>query len=89
MLTRAIGFVLVLSLFVAFLLNRKWMQIPPFALATVLLVAPWLIWSSVHKHELGGYSNHIAGGHNNYIAWAASGYSWSTPLSNLQTLVGI
>jgi hypothetical protein len=77
MLCRTIGFTFILGIALAFVLGRKWRELPPYLTLSVLIAGTWLLWSGLHKGS--GYSNYTREFH--------SDFTWRTPFENLWTLV--
>jgi len=78
-LTRTLGFTMILGIVIALALNYRWRKLVVFTGASALIAAPWLIWSAVFIR--GG------GSVNNYMEWASSRYHWSRPLANVWTMI--
>lgn len=79
MMTRVIGFTLIIGIGTAFALNRKWRQLFVFTASTILTQAPWQLWSML--------STRGAGTASNYLSWTMGQYHWSTPFYDLWRLV--
>lgn len=71
-LTRTLGFGLVLGAFGALLLDRRWRALVAFTVSVGLTLLPWqlFVWKSAP-----GFPPEIAGSYGNYLSFVLSGYA--------------
>jgi hypothetical protein len=65
-LVRSIGIVAIPVGLALLLRRRGWSSVALSALATILVIAPWILWSSAHAHEVPGI---LAGSYGSYAGW--------------------
>ncbi len=70
MLVRSIGVMLVVAVLVLWLIRRHWRAAAWYAAATLVVVAPWLIWSSAHAHDVAPV---LRGSYGSYFGWFLGG----------------
>jgi hypothetical protein len=72
MLVRSHGVVLLPAALIPLLAQRRWRESGVLALCTVVVIAPWQVWSATHATILPAP---LAGNYGSYTSWWARGYS--------------
>ena len=70
MLVRSIGVMLVIAVLVMWLVRRHWRAAAWYAAAALVVVAPWLVWSSAHANDVAPV---LRGSYGSYLGWFLGG----------------
>ncbi|MGH7670550.1 MAG: ArnT family glycosyltransferase, partial [Gemmatimonadaceae bacterium] len=91
MLVRSVGVMLVIAVLVMWLVRRHWRAVAWYLGSTLVVVLPWLIWSSVHAADVAPV---LRGSYGSYLGWFLGGlragglpFVVATARVNIPTLV--